>query len=128
MKVPNFRPPTAGNFPDLDEQTIAALKVVSDQLGVVTQCLQSNVSPEDNSNSQVKYLNMKSGEAQQIEVKDVKGKPIEVSILDQDKFDFTKLAWEVADQDHINVRVTWDDTENQQDYIGVRLMVRGQYA
>mgnify|MGYP003661708617 CR=1 FL=1 len=128
MKVPNFRPPTAGNFPDLDEQTIAAFKVVSDQLGVLTQCLQSNVSPEDNGNSQVKYLNLKSGEAQQIEVKGVKGKPVEVTILDQDKFDFAKLAWEVADQEHINVRVTWDDGDNQQDYIGVRIMVRGQHA
>lgn len=128
MKVPNFRPPTAGDFPGINEEGHMALKVISDQLDIITQCLQSNVSPEDNSNTEVKLLLLRSGEAQKVMLSQLRGRPEEVIIIDQAKFDFTKLAWEVVDQNEINVKVTWDDTENQEAAIEVKILIRGQAA
>ena len=75
MKVPGFRPPTEGDFPDLDEQTIAAVKVVGDQVELVTQALQSNISPEDNGNSEVRVVALQHGVTPELEVRGIKGKP-----------------------------------------------------
>lgn len=125
MRVPNFRPPNQGDFPDVDEQNIAALKVVGDQLEIVTHALQSNISPEDNANAEVKNLSLKSGEPLNIETKNIKGKAIEVVVLDQEKFDSTKLAWEVVNENEIRVQVTWDNEDNQDTFISTRLLVRG---
>lgn len=125
MKVPNFRPPTPGDFPGIDEQNIAALKVVGDQLELVTQALQSNISPEDNSNTQVKAVSLQSGVATEVETKTIKGRAVEVVVLGQDKFDSTTLAWELLSEEKIRVRVTWADPLNHGIFIPTTLLIRG---
>lgn len=126
MKVPSFRPPNKGDFPGVEEETLEAIKVLSDQLDLVTEALQSNISLEDNGNTEIKALSLRSGEEELVNLSVVKGRPIEVTIVDQDKFDSTKLAWQVVDQGQIKIKVTWDDTANHNVPINTRILVRGQ--
>ena len=125
MKVPNFRPPNQGDFPGIDEQNIAALKVIGDQLELVTQALQSNISPEENGNAELKAVTLQSGVEVELETKGIKGKAVELVVLGHDKFDSTKLAWQVVDEDKVKVKVTWDNDDNQGVFIPTTLLVRG---
>lgn len=127
MKVPSFRPPTQGDYPGLGEENHGALKVLSDQLELVTQCLQSNISPEDNSNVEVKTVGLESGVDMEIELNSLKGTPREVVVVNHSAYAREALYWEVINQSKIKVRVdfTAADDLDLPDIITTTLMIRG---
>ena len=47
-------------------------------------------------------------------------------VMDQERFDSVRLAWEVVDQEKIRVRVDWDSEDNQnEEFVSTTLLVRG---
>ena len=129
MKIPSFKAPTLADFPNMDEENYDALKVLSDQLQLLTQCLQANVSPEDNGNVEMRTLTLEDGVAMKIQLNSLRGVPQEVTVVRHNAFATDTIAWEVVDQDEIRVKVSFtpaSDTVTIPDTgVSTTLMIRG---
>ena len=110
MKIPNFQPPNKIDHPGLPDSAYEAMEVFTQQIEKITTALQKNISPEDNENSETRTMTFQSGVNYDIRLRDIKGRPREVRVLDHSVFDKVDLAWEVKDQDLIRVSLTWPAT------------------
>ena len=99
MKIPNFQPPNKIDHPGLPDSAYEAMEVFTQQIEKITTALQKNISPEDNENSETRTMTFQSGVNYDIRLRDIKGRPREVRVLDHSVFDKVDLAWEVKDQD-----------------------------
>ena len=77
------------------------MRILSDQVDVLTTALQKNISPEDNENSETRTIDLQSGREYEISLQEIKGRPREVRVLDHDLFERADLSWEVVDNDKI---------------------------
>jgi len=129
MKIPSFRAPTLADYPNMEEENYDALKVLSDQLQLLTQCLQANVSPEDNGNVEVRTLTLRDGVEINIKLNSLKGAPQEVTVVRHNAFATDTIAWELVNQDEIKVKVSFspaNDNVTIPDTGGsTTLMIRG---
>ena len=107
MKVPNFTPPNKIDNPGLDEESHKALKVISEQVTLLTSALQKNISPEDNENAETRAFGFENGKEYEISLQEIKGRPTEVRVLDHGLFEKVDIAWEVVDASKIKVVLTW---------------------
>ena len=110
MKIPNFQPPNKIDHPGLPDSAYEAMEVFTQQIEKITTALQKNISPEDNENSETRTMTFQSGVNYDIRLRDIKGRPREVRVLDHSVFDKVDLAWEVKDQALIRVSLTWPAT------------------
>lgn len=124
MKIANFRIPTPGEFPGVSEETMKVVEVLSRQVDQLTRCLQSNVSPEDNGNVELRTIPFKSGEEKSIRVTEIKGKVVEVTLVSHSAYDSAKLAWIPVREDEVKITITFDNTPAGS--IDCTLLVRGE--
>ncbi len=123
MRIQSFRAPTPGDNPKLPEEYFRANKSQAEQIDLVTQALQNNLSEEDNFNADRKRVSLFHNQEQTISTGRVKGKAAEVRIVHSALFDFPRLAWEVVDEGKIRVKVAWDS--NPTEAVEVVLMIKG---
>jgi hypothetical protein len=123
MKLPDFTPPNSVDHPGLPEVAYNAMQVLSDQVEQLTIALQKNISPEDNENSETRALALEHNKEYEISLQEIKGRPTEVRVLDQDLFEMPLLSWEVVDADKIKVKVNW--LSQPTGAVPVSLLIRG---
>ena len=123
MKVPNFLPPNEVDQPGLPEEAYTAMRILSDQVDVLTTALQKNISPEDNENTEPRTIDLQSGREYEISLQEIKGRPREVRVLDHALFERADLSWEVVDNEKIKVKVDWPS--GPMDAVNTTLLIRG---
>lgn len=124
MKMPDFEPPNKVSHPGLPEASYDAMEVLANQVQKITQALQKNMSPEDNENSETRIASFVSGQTYDLNLQEIKGKPTELRVLDNELFENVDVAWEVKDQTTVRVRLTWKDSAPTAP-IEATLLIRG---
>jgi hypothetical protein len=128
MKIKSYSPAETSNVPGIPEdakQWVGAVLESRDvHLKDITRCLTSRLDFSNNSNAEVRDVQLFHGVEAEIKLQTLKSRPIGVLHLYNEDHDYAKVKWIQSDQDRIKVTVSFDAAPS--DDVLTRLLILGE--
>lgn len=103
-KIPDLRPPTKTDIPELTDTEVKFLKPIIDQLQILTKAMQRKLG-EENLNQELRDLKLTNGKQVSITPQSITGKPRACDVLFTDPPYFTQELVEIISEKEIRLTV-----------------------
>lgn len=108
MKVQSFDLIQVADYPESPEWMHRVFDVLNNHIDVLTTSLQNRQSFGDNSNAEVVTIDLENDTETKIRLQTLTGRPRHAVLLRSSILDYGRLAWELTEEDLVNVKVKWD--------------------
>lgn len=112
MKIQNFDLIKAEDFVDLPAEQRRVIERLAERinphLDIVTTALQNNQTWADNSNAEIRTINMCHDVEKQVSLQTLRGRPRHALVLSTAIYDYARLAWRIINESVVGVKVKFD--------------------
>lgn len=107
MKIDDFQKSSAFESGEIPREVARALMPISNQVEQLTSALQGRIGISENTNAEVRVVQLVHDTSSVILQHRVKGQAKAVLLAWEELFDYTQCTWQAIDDNRVRVKVKW---------------------